>query len=80
MKLRVVGDLIIAHGCEIVASFNPQLLPTLRETAEELLMRGAEQSDWELRERVYEYETRLEELDGEIAGLRARLEEIEGAV
>ena len=78
MKLRCVGDCIVTDDGTVVAVFAPRLLPTIREKAEELLMHGAVENDWELRERLFEYEGKLEELDGEIAGLRDRIREIEG--
>ena len=78
MRLRCVGDAIVTDDLVTVATFAPQLLPTIRDRAEELLMRGAAAGDWELRERVYEYETRIFELEEENGRLKARVSDDAG--
>jgi hypothetical protein len=74
MRLRVVGDAIIADDLDVVAVFDPRLLPTKRDLAEELLLAGAGQSDWELQLRVYEYEDRIAALEGELEEQKRRLQ------
>ena len=71
VRLWVVGDAIVSDEHDVVATFHPQLLPTRRERAEALLMLGAAESEWELRERCYEQQDRIEELEEELKQCRA---------
>jgi hypothetical protein len=75
MKLKVQGDEIWTDDGELVCMFNTRLAASRRSLAEELLMRGAVESDWDQRMRVYEQQDRIDELELELARLKLLLEE-----
>jgi hypothetical protein len=75
MKLQVLGDEIWTDDGELIAMFNTRLGASRRDRAEELLMHGAAETDWDLRERVYEQQNRIDELEYEVARLKTLLEE-----
>jgi hypothetical protein len=74
VKLIIIGDTIVTDDLDTVAVFDPRLLPTKRDLAEELLLAGAGQSDWELQLRVYEYEDRIAALESELEEQKRRLQ------
>jgi hypothetical protein len=76
MRLRVVGDQIITDELDVVAVFDPRLLPTRRDAAEVLLMQGAQENDWDVQQRCYEQQDTIDALEGRIRDLEIELEEL----
>jgi hypothetical protein len=76
MKLRIVGDQIITDELDVVAVFDPRLLPTRRDAAEVLLMQGAQENDWDVQQRCFEQQDQIDELRGRIRDLEIELEEL----
>ena len=73
MKLYVVGDMVFSDGLDVIATFDRNLLPTMRDTAEQLLMAGAQPTEWELRERLIEQQDRITALEEQLADRNAAI-------
>src|SRR5262245_23065263 len=72
MRLRIIGDTIVTGGLELVAIFSPSLSAVSRGEVEEMLRHYETETDADLRDRVFEQQDRIAELEAETEQLRER--------